>query len=88
MTLLRFFFVALCALYAKLIAAQEGPTAWTASPFSPFDLPLAVRNPYLNTWLPQGNNPARVGASWANYWSNVVSTHIFPGDIAFLGYFF
>ncbi|KAL4258458.1 Glutaminase GtaA [Pleurotus pulmonarius] len=38
-------------------SAQTSPINWTASPFNPPALPLAVRSPYLNVWLPQGNNP-------------------------------
>ncbi|KAJ8496439.1 hypothetical protein ONZ45_g12430 [Pleurotus djamor] len=46
----------LCAL----VLAQSGPSNWTTTPFSPSALPLAVRSPYLNVWLPQGNNPQAV----------------------------
>lgn len=70
------FFVVQAALYARLAVSQQGPAAWTVSPFNPFDLPLAVRNPYLNTWLPQGSDPLSLGNSWANYWSNAVSARV------------
>lgn len=29
--------------------------AWTSTPFSPPSIPLAVKSPYLSTWLPQGS---------------------------------
>lgn len=35
------------------LVAQNGPSGWTASPFSAPGLPLAVRSPYLNSWFPQ-----------------------------------
>lgn len=46
---------------------------WTASPFNPPALPLAVRSPYLNTWLQQGPNPAPASAFWPGTWTQVVS---------------
>lgn len=54
-------------------ASQQTPTEWTVTPFNPFRLPLAVRNPYLNTWLAQGNNPPKLGEGWARFWSTIVS---------------
>lgn len=73
------FFVVSSALYAELAVSQRGPSAWTASPFSPFSLPLAVRSPYLNTWLAQGNDPPGLSSEWGSYWSNssVVSVCLF-----------
>ena len=56
---------------AKLIlqvAGQNGPP-WPATPFNPSALPLAVRSPYLNTWLPQGTNPPQINNYWARFWS-------------------
>ncbi|EJC98554.1 DUF1793-domain-containing protein [Fomitiporia mediterranea MF3/22] len=47
----------LVILLALRAWAQSGPTSWTASPFNPPALPLAVRSPYLNVWLTQGNDP-------------------------------
>lgn len=60
-------------LYIKLTLAQHGPTAWTTKPFNPFRLPLAVRNPYFNTWLAQGNNPRKLGNAWSTFWTETVS---------------
>ena len=49
--LLRLPLVALSIFsFAFLVKAT---TPWTASPFSPASIPLAVRSPYLSTWLSQ-----------------------------------
>ena len=64
-------------LYVRLILAQQGPTLRTTTPFNPSRLPLAVRNPYLNTWLAQGNNPPALNGVWAEFWSNIVSDSLF-----------
>ncbi|KAI5119766.1 hypothetical protein M0805_009237 [Coniferiporia weirii] len=63
---------------AVLVAAQNGPTTWTASPFSPPSLGLAVRSPYLNAWQPQGNGPAPISNSWPRHW---------PADVPVLGWY-
>ncbi|KAJ8469414.1 hypothetical protein ONZ45_g16902 [Pleurotus djamor] len=49
--------VLFCQSLCTLVLAQSGPSNWTTTPFNPSALPLAVRSPYLNVWLPQGNNP-------------------------------
>lgn len=64
---------ALVTLLAGLALAQKGPTEWSATPFNPPSLPLAVRNPYLNTWLAQGNNPVALTETWPEFWSSIVS---------------
>ncbi|KAL5494579.1 hypothetical protein ACEPAI_40 [Sanghuangporus weigelae] len=51
------------------VLAQNGPTDWTSSPFNAPALPLAVKSPYLNTWLQQGNRPASLDTSWPNLWT-------------------
>ena len=58
---------------AILVHAQSGPSEWKISPFNPSALPMAVRTPYLNTWLQQGNNPANVGNIWSKLWTLGVS---------------
>lgn len=45
----------------------------TVAPFDPFRLPMAVRNPYLNTWLAQGNNSPQLGDKWVSFWNDDVS---------------
>lgn len=49
----------------SLVEAQIGPTSWTALPFPAPSLPLAVRSPYMNTWLPQGNDPLALNDAYA-----------------------
>lgn len=62
-----FYFLLLSSVVSH-VSAQ-----WTASPFNPPALPLAVRSPYLNTWLQQGPNPAPASAFWPGTWTQVVS---------------
>lgn len=52
-----------------LVSAQNGPTAWTVQPFNSPAFPLAVKTPYLNTWLPQGNGPVSVNDQWPQLWT-------------------
>ncbi|KAL5536342.1 hypothetical protein ACEPAF_163 [Sanghuangporus sanghuang] len=52
-----FYLVLLLLLLPLNATSQSGPSNWTAFPFSPPALPLAVRSPYLNIWITQGNNP-------------------------------
>ena len=49
--------------------AQSGPTSWTAIPFNPPAFPLAVKTPYVNTWVPQGNEPKVISNVWTGYGS-------------------
>ena len=42
---------------------------WHAAPFNAPSLPLAVKTPYLNAWLPQGGNPSRSGQIWPSLWT-------------------
>ncbi|KAL5536139.1 hypothetical protein ACEPAF_4244 [Sanghuangporus sanghuang] len=55
-------------LFCYQPSAQNGPADWNASPFNPPALPLAVRSPYLNTWLQQGNNPPSLSGTWPRLW--------------------
>lgn len=66
-------FVLFGTRYISFCSAQSTLTSWTTTPFNPSRLPLAVRNPYLNTWLEQGNNPRMLGDKWASFWNNFVS---------------
>ncbi|KAL5492930.1 hypothetical protein ACEPAI_4378 [Sanghuangporus weigelae] len=47
----------LLLLLPQKTTSQSGPSNWTAFPFNPPSLPLAVRSPYLNIWIAQGNDP-------------------------------
>ncbi|KAJ7151690.1 hypothetical protein C8R46DRAFT_1166541 [Mycena filopes] len=54
-----------CAtLYA--VQALAAPS-WTSTPFNPPSIPLAVRSPYLNAWLPQGAGAA-LNDEWPIFW--------------------
>ncbi|KAJ7044468.1 DUF1793-domain-containing protein [Mycena alexandri] len=52
-------------LFAFCVASQ---VTWKATPFNPSSIPLAVRSPYLSTWLPQGGgNP--LNGVWPQHWT-------------------
>ena len=74
---MRFFsatsFAAASVLSYAVIAL--GAVTWTADPFIPAAVPLAVRSPYLSTWLPQGNGTA-LNEGWSQFWDTNVSGSI------------
>ncbi|KAI0952144.1 hypothetical protein AcV7_008040 [Taiwanofungus camphoratus] len=41
---------------------------WTATPFNPASVPLAVRSPYLSAWLAQSGGTA-LNAAWPQFWT-------------------
>ncbi|KAJ7283979.1 DUF1793-domain-containing protein [Mycena rebaudengoi] len=41
---------------------------WTATPFNPPSIPLAVRTPYVSAWLPQGAGAA-LNDVWPAFWT-------------------
>ncbi len=55
-------------LSASLFVLQAAAASWTSTPFNPPSIPLAVRSPYLNTWLPQGQGVA-LNAAWPTLWA-------------------
>ncbi|EJC98576.1 uncharacterized protein FOMMEDRAFT_170841 [Fomitiporia mediterranea MF3/22] len=59
----------LLIILALRVQTQSGPSNWTASPFNPPALPLAVRSPYLNVWLAQGNDPLSPFAAGSFPWN-------------------
>ncbi|KAG6869300.1 hypothetical protein C0993_000053 [Termitomyces sp. T159_Od127] len=56
-------------LLALLAAAQA--VTWTATPFNPASVPLAVRTPYLSAWLPQGAGAA-LNDVWPTFWTGQI----------------
>lgn len=44
---------------------------WTATPFNPGAVPLAVRSPYLSCWLDQGTGQA-LNEGWPTFWTGMV----------------
>ena len=61
----------LLALLAAVVPTVSA-ASWTATPFTPPSIPLAVRSPYLSAWLPQGSGTALNGA-WPTFWTGSVS---------------
>lgn len=45
--------------------------SWSATPFNPASVPLAVRSPYLSAWLNQGSGTA-LNADWPRFWTGSV----------------
>lgn len=60
------------ALPAVLVSSIVGATPWTATPFSPPAIPLAVKSPYVSAWLMQGQGAA-LNDAWPNFWTGTVS---------------
>ncbi|EJD08023.1 DUF1793-domain-containing protein [Fomitiporia mediterranea MF3/22] len=79
----------LVALLAPLLLAtdciaQTGPlTAWSATPFNPPSLPLAVKSSYLNVWAPlgYGNGSQALSDAWPRTWDRSLSALGWYGSI-------
>jgi hypothetical protein len=59
------------ALSALLVMAAAQVNS-TFSPARPPSIPLAVKNPYLNVWLPAGSNATRGGylpGQWPSFYT-------------------
>lgn len=56
---------------AAALAATANAVSWTATPFNPASVPLAVRTPYLHAWLPQGAGNA-LNDAWPQFWAGQV----------------
>ncbi|KAF9523492.1 DUF1793-domain-containing protein [Crepidotus variabilis] len=46
--------------------------SWSATPFNPAAFPLAVKTPYLSTWLPQGAGAA-LNDAWPTFWTGQIT---------------
>ncbi|KAJ7765010.1 hypothetical protein DFH07DRAFT_371236 [Mycena maculata] len=53
------------------LASVVQALTWTATPFNPASIPLAVRTPYLSAWLPQGTGAA-LNDVWAEFWDGII----------------
>uniref|UniRef100_D8PPI6 Glutaminase A n=1 Tax=Schizophyllum commune (strain H4-8 / FGSC 9210) TaxID=578458 RepID=D8PPI6_SCHCM len=60
-----------CWLSLLLLAARDAQ-AWDAKPFNPASVPLAVRSPYVSTWLPQGKGTA-LNDAWATFYTGGIT---------------
>ncbi|KAG8213438.1 DUF1793-domain-containing protein [Butyriboletus roseoflavus] len=65
--------LSVASLFTTIVLA----VSWTASPFDPGSIPLAVRTPYLSAWLPQGAGVA-VNQAWPQFWAT--------GNLGWAGY--
>ncbi|KAG8881508.1 hypothetical protein FRB98_004291 [Tulasnella sp. 332] len=63
-----YFTLATLASLALSLASVSAAVTWTATPFNPASIPLAVRTPYLSTWLPQGAGTA-LNEAWPTFWN-------------------
>lgn len=63
-------FAAFLHLSTFALCASAAVT-WTATPFNPASVPLAVRSPYLSAWLNQGSGTA-LNADWPRFWTGSI----------------
>ncbi|TDL23432.1 DUF1793-domain-containing protein [Rickenella mellea] len=70
-------------LYFGSLLVPATAQTWSTIPFSTQSLPIALRSPYLNSWLPQGKLPSQTpsasNAAWPVFWpstSQVVTWYI------------
>ncbi|KAF7352670.1 DUF1793-domain-containing protein [Mycena venus] len=59
------------SLLLLAISSTVHALSWTATPFNPSSIPLAVRTPYLSAWLPQGAGAA-LNDAWATFWTGAI----------------
>jgi hypothetical protein len=65
-------FAVLAAVFVLCTLQAVAAVTWTATPFNPASVPLAVRSPYLSAWLNQGSGTA-LNADWPRFWTGSVS---------------
>jgi hypothetical protein len=59
------------SVVSLFLQSIRGNVTWTATPFNPNSMPLAVRTPYLSTWLPQSPEIA-LNDAWPTFWNGQV----------------
>jgi hypothetical protein len=61
----------LLALICLLLTTSAQSNTSTFAPARPPSIPLAVKNPYLNVWLPAGNtaNGGYLPGQWPSFWT-------------------
>ncbi|KAI9066729.1 hypothetical protein FKP32DRAFT_1673575 [Trametes sanguinea] len=57
--------------FAAWSVGVAAATPWTAKPFNPASVPLAVRSPYLSAWLDQGQGTA-LNDAWPSFWTGSI----------------
>ncbi|KAJ7068393.1 DUF1793-domain-containing protein [Mycena amicta] len=67
---MTFFGLLLLAVFCVVFC--NGQVTWQATPFNPASIPLAVRTPYLSSWLPQGTGHPLNGA-WPTHWNGQIT---------------
>lgn len=60
-------------LLSLLFVVTVRAISWTATPFNPAAIPLAVRTPYFSAWLHQGAGAA-LNDVWPTFWTGQVCT--------------
>lgn len=57
-----------CAIAVSVVFRAMAAPAWSVDPINPPAIPLAVKHPYLNTWLFQGGGTA-LNSAWPGLWT-------------------
>ena len=60
-------------LFSCITCVSSQALGWISEPFNPPNLPLAVKSPYVNCWLPQGPRSSQINGHWPLIWDNLVS---------------
>ena len=76
----NFLFFLVFSLWRSALFVR-GQGNWTTTPFNPMAMPLAVKHPYVNAWVPLGFGTTRSGPlyqQWPNTFTiaNVCFPHI------------
>ena len=62
----------LSLLQVLFVASFAFAKSWTGSPFIPPAVLLAVKTPYIQTWVPQGTGSGTLYAGWEAFRDNTV----------------